>query len=106
MDKPWERPQDVFPTIDGVVNGIVEFRHFTSHSVRPLPASTVPAENLHHALVMLPCRLLIGLNAFVEMVRDPIYREAVKHRQAAVRDSRLIRTAPMLVGKIFGEIPN
>jgi uncharacterized protein (DUF1330 family) len=29
--------------------------------------------------------------AFIEMVRDPVYREAVKHRQAAVADSRLIR---------------
>jgi len=32
--------------------------------------------------------------AFVEMIRDPVYREAVKHRQAAVDDSRLIRLAP------------
>jgi uncharacterized protein (DUF1330 family) len=32
--------------------------------------------------------------AFVEMIRDPVYREAVKHRQAAVEDSRLIRLAP------------
>ena len=32
--------------------------------------------------------------AFVEMIRDPVYREAVKHRQAAVETSRLIRTAP------------
>ena len=29
--------------------------------------------------------------AFLAMVTDPIYREAVKHRQAAVLDSRLIR---------------
>ncbi len=29
--------------------------------------------------------------AFLEMVTDPGYREAVKHRQAAVLDSRLIR---------------
>ncbi len=43
--------------------------------------------------------------AFVEMIRDPAYREAVKHRQAAVEDSRLIRTAPMAIGKTFGEIP-
>jgi uncharacterized protein (DUF1330 family) len=43
--------------------------------------------------------------AFVEMIRDPVYREAVKHRQAAVEDSRLIRTAPMQVGTTFGEIP-
>ncbi len=43
--------------------------------------------------------------AFVEMIRDPIYREAVKHRQAAVADSRLIRLAPLMAGKNFGEIP-
>ncbi len=30
--------------------------------------------------------------AFLEMVTDPDYRIAVKHRQAAVLDSRLIRT--------------
>ena len=44
--------------------------------------------------------------AFVEMIRDPVYREAVKHRQAAVEDSRLIRTAPMQVCATFGEIPD
>lgn len=31
--------------------------------------------------------------AFLEMVTDPEYRKAVKHRQAAVADSRLIRTS-------------
>jgi uncharacterized protein (DUF1330 family) len=41
--------------------------------------------------------------AFIDMVRDPIYREAVKHRQAAVADSRLIRLAPGLPGATFGE---
>ena len=46
-----------------------------------------------------------GVAAFVEMIRDPAYREAVKHRQAAVADSRLIRTAPLPVGEGFGEIP-
>ena len=40
--------------------------------------------------------------AFVEMLRDPVYREAVKHRQAAVRDSRLIRLAPTEAGDVFG----
>ncbi len=40
--------------------------------------------------------------AFVEMIRDPVYREAVKHRQAAVEDSRLIRLAPGAVGVGFG----
>jgi len=43
--------------------------------------------------------------AFVEMIRDPAYREAVKHRQAAVEDSRLIRLKPMPVGAGFGQIP-
>ncbi len=32
--------------------------------------------------------------AFMEMVTDPIYRQAVIHRQAAVRTSRLIRCSP------------
>lgn len=40
--------------------------------------------------------------AFVEMLRDPVYREAVKHRQAAVLDSRLIRLAPAETGGGFG----
>ena len=42
--------------------------------------------------------------AFVEMVRDPEYREAVKHRQAAVAQSRLIRLAPSSAGLQFGEV--
>ena len=41
--------------------------------------------------------------AFLEMVTDPVYREAVKHRQAAVADSRLIRMAPLKAGALFGE---
>lgn len=41
--------------------------------------------------------------AFVEMLRDPAYREAVKHRQAAVEDSRLIRLKPARPGERFGE---
>lgn len=44
--------------------------------------------------------------AFLEMVTDPIYREAVVHRQAAVETSRLIRTAPGMKasrsGTVFG----
>ena len=39
--------------------------------------------------------------AFLEMVTDPVYREAVKHRQAAVEDSRLIRTGEMPLGGGF-----
>ena len=46
-----------------------------------------------------------GVAAFVEMIRDPVYREAVKHRQAAVEDSRLIRHAVLPIGKTFGEVP-
>ena len=41
--------------------------------------------------------------AFVAMIRDPLYREAVAHRQAAVEDSRLIRLAPLPPGAGFGE---
>ena len=41
--------------------------------------------------------------AFVGMLRDPVYREAVKHRQAAVETSRLIRLKPCAVGIGFGE---
>ncbi len=40
--------------------------------------------------------------AFVTMLRDPVYREAVKHRQAAVEDSRLIRLQPGGTGLGFG----
>jgi hypothetical protein len=29
------------------------------------------------------------------MLEDPVYREAVKHREAAVLDSRLIRLQPV-----------
>jgi hypothetical protein len=36
------------------------------------------------------------------MIRDPVYREAVKHRQAAVLESRLIRLAPRDAGAGFG----
>jgi uncharacterized protein (DUF1330 family) len=41
--------------------------------------------------------------AFLAMVTDPGYREHVKHRQAAVADSRLIRMAPREPGEGFGE---
>ena len=34
-------------------------------------------------------------HAFLAMVTDPDYRRAVVHRQAGVRTSRLIRTAPL-----------
>lgn len=44
-----------------------------------------------------------GASAFLAMVTDPEYRECVKHRQAAVEDSRLIRLAPITPGEGFGE---
>jgi uncharacterized protein (DUF1330 family) len=40
--------------------------------------------------------------AFVEMLRDPVYRAAVLHRQAGVADSRLIRLGPADSGSGFG----
>ena len=40
--------------------------------------------------------------AFLAMVTDPAYREAVVHRQAAVVTSRLIRTSPSDTGSAFG----
>jgi uncharacterized protein (DUF1330 family) len=43
-----------------------------------------------------------GVAAFVEMMRDPVYREAVMHREAAVEDSRLVRLAPLDPGASFG----
>ena len=39
--------------------------------------------------------------AFLAMVTDPIYRQAVVHRQAAVETSRLVRTAPREAGAGF-----
>ena len=42
-------------------------------------------------------------NAFVSMLKDPDYREAMKHRQISVRDSRLIRMASLSNGKNFSE---
>lgn len=41
--------------------------------------------------------------AFLAMVTNPGYREHVKHRTAAVADSRLIRLAPVAPGAGFGE---
>lgn len=42
--------------------------------------------------------------AFLAMVTDPEYREHVKHRAAAVEDSRLVRFAPLALGERFGEV--
>ncbi|MEO0939159.1 MAG: DUF1330 domain-containing protein [Pseudomonadota bacterium] len=40
--------------------------------------------------------------AFLAMVTDPEYQRAVVHRQAAVRDSRLIRCGTANAGATFG----
>ena len=39
--------------------------------------------------------------AFLAMVTDPEYQRAVLHRQAAVSDSRLIRTQPLPPSDVF-----
>jgi len=44
-----------------------------------------------------------NVGAFVSMVKNPNYREAMKHRQLAVLDSRLIRMAPLSSGKNFSK---
>jgi uncharacterized protein (DUF1330 family) len=43
-------------------------------------------------------------DAFIAMLRDPEYRAAVIHRQAAVADSRLVRLRPQTAGAAFGEV--
>lgn len=44
-----------------------------------------------------------SVDAFVTMIQDPEYRQAVVHRQAAVEDSRLVRMQPSTAGQGFGE---
>jgi len=39
--------------------------------------------------------------AFLEMVTDPVYLQAVKHRQAAVLTSRLQRFGELALGDTF-----
>jgi len=41
-------------------------------------------------------------DAFIEMVKDDEYQQAVKHRNAAVKTSRLIRLSPSETGSSFG----
>lgn len=41
--------------------------------------------------------------AFIDMIRTPDYQAATRHRTAALLDSRLLRCAPMVPGKGFGE---
>ncbi len=43
-----------------------------------------------------------GVSAFVEMMRDATYREAMVHRQAGVLDSRLVRFGVQPPGTGFG----
>ncbi|MCF3593758.1 DUF1330 domain-containing protein [Rhodobacteraceae bacterium LMO-12] len=43
-----------------------------------------------------------SVEAFVSMIKDAEYREAMVHRQAAVKDSRLIRMEPKGGGENFG----
>jgi uncharacterized protein (DUF1330 family) len=45
-----------------------------------------------------------SVDAFVGMLRAPDYRRAVRHRQAAVADTRLIRMRPGTPGNAFGEM--
>lgn len=40
--------------------------------------------------------------SFISMIRDPEYQKAVRHRQVAVADSRLIRLSPNESRGIFG----
>jgi uncharacterized protein (DUF1330 family) len=40
--------------------------------------------------------------AFADMIKDPGYQAVVFHRQAAVKDSRLIRIRPGGAGTLFG----
>lgn len=40
--------------------------------------------------------------AFISMIRNPEYQRAVRHRTAAVLDSRLIRLTPKSQGDMFG----
>jgi hypothetical protein len=43
------------------------------------------------------------VDAFVTMLRDPVYRDAVEHRRGAVADARLIRLESVGAGACFGE---
>src|SRR3954466_15111273 len=44
-----------------------------------------------------------SVDAFAEMLRDPGYRRAMEHRQAATADSRLLRLAPLQPGQGFAD---
>jgi uncharacterized protein (DUF1330 family) len=42
-----------------------------------------------------------SVEAFAALFRDPVYREAMLHRQAAVKDCRLVRLAAREAGATF-----
>ena len=42
-----------------------------------------------------------SVEAFIALMRDPAYRDAMAHRQAGVLDSRLIRLQPLAGGNAF-----
>ena len=44
-----------------------------------------------------------SVQAFVEIIRDPVYREAAAHRKAAAEDSRLIALKPRPGATRFGQ---
>jgi len=44
-----------------------------------------------------------SVDAFLSMMKDPDYRAAVVHRQAATEDSRLIRLAELNAGTVFAD---
>jgi len=44
-----------------------------------------------------------SVSAFIELMRDPLYREAMTHRLAGVVDSRLVRLRPMAAGAGFAD---
>jgi uncharacterized protein (DUF1330 family) len=67
---------------------------------RPQVVVTGPPEE-HWDLAFIAAYPNAG--AFLAMVTDSDYRQFVKHRQAAVEDSRLIRLAPLTPGEGFGE---
>lgn len=43
-----------------------------------------------------------SIDAFAAMVKDEGYQAVVHHRQAAVKDSRLIQMKPGAAGRVFG----
>lgn len=42
-----------------------------------------------------------SVNAFVEMMKNPVYRDAMLHRQAGIVDCRLVRLQPAATGDGF-----